>query len=142
VTAVAVTGLNEFLRDLRAADSALPKEVRSLLNEIGQGIMEPEIERRMSALIKNSKGNGLLASVRSRSTQREGRVLAGYGSRVPHAGWWEFGGTTRSPRGNTFRERVPGGRTMYPALADKENEIQRAAEEALNRLVRLLGGEA
>lgn len=140
--AIQIVGLKEFVRDVRRADAGLPKELRLLMNRVGQEILEPEIERRMVSLIKKSQGHGLVPSVRSRSTQREGRVMAGFARSVEYAGWWEFGGSTHSPRGNTMRERVPGGRTMYPTLRDRMPQIALAMEDVLNQIVHLIDPEA
>lgn len=139
---IGFVGLKDVIRDLRKAEGNLPRQIRLLLNEIGEEILVPEIRSRMSGLIKRDAGHGLLRSVRAISTQTSGRVQVGYPRSVEHAGWWEFGGDTHSPRGGVVRERVPGGRTVYPTWSAKSGDVRRAMEGVVNQIASMIDGQS
>lgn len=131
---IQIVGLKGFVRNLRQADADLPKAMRRGLNAIASQIIAPEIQAGIRSSIKRSAGHGLAGSVRAQSNQREGRVIIGYANRVKHAGWWIFGGSTKSPRGNTYRERVPGGRVIQPTMERVWPEVVKEMESLMNRL--------
>lgn len=132
---VVVAGLREFQRDLRAADAALPRELKRGFDHIGREVLVPEIQRRIRQQTHmHGRGPKRLAdAVRATSQQREGRVTEGYAA-TPYVGWWEFGGWTRSPRGNTRRAIVRGGRAIFPALEAKRGEVARMIAQLMDAM--------
>lgn len=81
----------------------------------------------------------LLASVRAKGSPTEINVTIG-GPDVRYAGWWEFGGDTNSPRGNTQREFIKSGRSLYPAAAYKREEIDALMQAVMEKIERICGG--
>ena len=138
--AVHIDGLKQFQRDLRAADRDLPKELKRGFDTIGRDILVPEIVRRMSAVLVDKSRRRLLDSVRAVSQQREGRILEGKAA-TPHAGWWEFGGSTKRKRGGVNRNFIADGRTLYPSLGAKRDEIADECESLIDRLTAQLRSE-
>lgn len=134
---VQVEGIREFQAALRRADRTLPRELKASMDVIGREILVPEIQDRMKATLRGTGTGKLLGSVRAVSQQRAGIIKEGT-ARVPYAGWWEFGGHTKSPRGDTSREFIRRGRTLYPALDAKEAEISFAMEAVLERMRRII----
>ena len=137
---IEVIGLKEFVRELRVANAQLPNELRRGLNAIGKEILVPEVKKRVRASIKDpSRSRGsLLKSVTSKADRTSASVKEGTPSRVPYAGWWEFGGPTARSSRPPNREFVPKGRAMYPALVAKRDEIQKEADDLIDRMTRLL----
>lgn len=133
---VQVVNLRELRSGLRAADAALPRELKKAFDEIGDIIVdEAEDLMEQEFVLPAAERTGKLKdSLRSRSTQKEGRVLSGF-KRVPYAGWWEFGGSSKSPRGG-IRPRREAGRAMYPALVSKRDEVRAEAVKVLERFKR------
>lgn len=130
---IVVVGLREFQAELRRADALLPRELKRAFDEIGRVILVPEITRRMRETLVDKSRTKLLNTVRAVSQQREGRIIEGKAA-TPYAGWWEFGGSTKRRIGGVNREFVSSGRTLYPALDAKREEIALATDAAIDRL--------
>lgn len=122
---IRVDGLAEFQRAVRYADRAYAVELRKGLNE------SAEIVAKAAAPRVASLTGRLRASLKPRSTQREGRVVMGSNT-VPYAGWWEFGGAVGINK-SVVRDRVPQGRALYPAFVEQRAQVERVAERVLNR---------
>lgn len=136
---VQVIGLRDFQRRVARAASVQPREMRQGLNDVGQIIVDEVVPDMESQFVTDpSRRDGKLEdSVRALSTTREGRVVAGFPTRVPYAGWWEFGGPkgkTRAYPGPPPRPFVKKGRTLYPALERSQAEIVARLEVVLNHL--------
>lgn len=84
---VVIEGLDENLRALRETSKDLQNQLKRSYVQAGDMIAD-EAQRRVP-----TKSGRLRKSVKSRPTLREGRVKMGTPSRVPYAGWIEFGGT-------------------------------------------------
>lgn len=151
--AIQIIGLREFRLALKAADAQLPAELAKGMNVIGQDILIPEVRKRIQAttlsgttyLHNKPKGNLLRSLKTFRTTPRSAGIIEGnkqserVKSAVPYAGWWEFGGWTKSPIwGQGLRTRVKKGRAMYPALVAKRPEIIAEMEHLLNNLRRYI----
>ncbi len=140
MAAIQVIGLRDFQRRLRMAADYEPKSMRQGLNEVGQIIVDdviPHMEQLFQESTLGRRDQALEDSVRALSTSKEGRVVVGYPSRVPYAGWWEFGGPrgkTRAYPGPPPRPYVKEGRTLFPALKRREAEIVASLEDVLNRI--------
>lgn len=127
---------------MRAAGRELPRLIKVELDKIGREILVPLIVSKMEKAFvlplgdkrdHQHRSGKLLKSVRAVSQQRYGIVKEGVAA-TPYAGWWEFGGSTHSSRGNPDREFEHEGRTMYPSLHEARPVIQRESEFAMERL--------
>lgn len=100
-TFVAIDGLDDIARGLREVGKQAQNELKDVYRSGGDlivNVARPQVP----------VGTGrLLGSVKSAPTTREGRVKMGTPSRVPYAGWVEFGGTILFPR----RSRARTGQT-------------------------------
>lgn len=140
-------GLRELQARLREADRALPKLIRLGLNEIVNVILLPRVREKMErafVLPVGAKkptglfrGGKLSQKTRATSQQREGRITEG-GATTAYAGWWEFGGSTHSSRGDTTRPFIHEGRTLYPALAESTPEIRLAVDHLMGKLAEMV----
>jgi hypothetical protein len=140
--AIQISGMREFRALLRRAESMTPADLKVAMNEIANGLIVPNA----IALIKkntnpdtiytrNKKPGRLARSVKGASTTKEGRVkegTAGVNSLTSYAGWWEFGGSTKSPIwGRGQRKFVEPGRAIYPAFVHRRKEIWEAMDLVL-----------
>ncbi len=129
---IQVSGLAEFRTALHRAGQKANPEVTRALREIGTNIKR-ETRTRMQAnfVPDGSRRSGRLRSdihVRSRL----GSVEITMGERTPYAGWWEFGGNSKTPP--PPRLRVKGGRSLYPALKSQRADIELRMALLLTRL--------
>lgn len=144
--AIQVDGLNAFQRRLKAADAALPRELKRLFDEVANQIIVPEANSRVARYLSTKPENvrrrkgTLEGSVRGRSQQREGRVILGIGRSNNYAPWWEFGGSTKTSRGGGNRLVYKAGRTLYPALSARRDDVQAALEARITTLAAVLNG--
>jgi hypothetical protein len=123
---VKIEGLREFQASLRRMDRDLPKQLRVVLNEAAEVVVEgarPKIPRRTGRAA---------ASLRVQSSQRESRVAAG-GARVPYYGWLDFGGSVGRKR-SIRRPFLRDGRYIYPTFRDRRATFQRILEKGLHDL--------
>lgn len=142
---IQVDGLNDLQKRLRTADAMLPRQLKRLFDEVANELIVPEanrlVQRYLStkpANVRRRKGT-LEGSVRGRSQQREGRVVFGIGRSNNYAPWWEFGGSTKAPKGGQ-RQFYAAGRTLYPALRAKRADVQAALEARITELAAVLNG--
>lgn len=126
-------GIREFQRSLRQMEDGLQKELRPVFNGAAQVVVDaarPKVPRRTGAAA---------ASLKVRSSQREGRLAAG-GRRAPHYPWLDFGGNV-GPNDSVSRPFVTIGRYVYPAVVDQQAEIQEVMSQGLTRLAGQAGLE-
>jgi hypothetical protein len=135
---IEVTGLKEFRSALRAVDSTLGPELRRGLNEVGDVIVadaRPDIP-----LGPGTDGQHLRDSIRSQSTQTEGRVIVGRGKTAGRAGYVIFGGGPTSHRGNNRRPFIAEGRALFPSVKRRNTEIIGKLTDVLARLKAKIDG--
>ena len=139
-TGIKVIGLRDFQLRIRKAEEYKPALMREGLNEVGQIIVETAVPMMESKFVTDParRTGALERSVKARSTTREGRVVAGTPVRVPYAGWWEFGGSTKRKAGGMDRHFFKRGRSLYPALDKQAEAIYKALDAVLNRLADIL----
>jgi hypothetical protein len=141
---VQVIGLREFRLAMRNAEAKMPTDLRLAMNEIANELLVPTaiglIRKNTKAgtvYTGNRKPGKLAKAVKAASTTYEGRVqegASGARSRTQYAGWWEFGGSTKSPIwGKGTRKTVQSGRALYPALVHRRKEIWEAMDLVLTR---------
>lgn len=133
--AIKITGLNEFVRNLKSLDRDLPKAVRKAFNEAADVVVadaRPRVPRRSGRAQR---------SVRSRSTQTAARVVGG-GNKAPHYPWLDFGG--RVGKGQSVRRPFKrDGRYIYRSYFEKKasGQFERVMTTALVDVARSAGVE-
>jgi hypothetical protein len=137
---VRLDGAREFTYAVKTSAAALVPLITTFHREASEMIAD-ETRRRMSEQFvtpASERSGRLLGSVKAKHTPTEINVQIGGGD-ILHAGWWEFGGDTNSPVGNTQREFIPGGRSLYPAAAAKRDEIDVMAMAVVTKIEGILG---
>lgn len=143
--AIHVDGLGKFMLSLKAADPVAVAEMKRLVRDIGDRVILPEVEMLVNYYLSTKVDNvyrrkgSLENSPRARATAREGRIFFGMGRSTDYAAWWEFGGSTKAPRGGQ-RLVYKAGRTLYPALRAKRSEVEKEVAEALDKVAVFLNG--
>lgn len=130
---VKIQGLREFQRALRKLDRDLPKALLIALNDAVNVVVEdakPRVPRRTGRAAN---------SIKARSTQKLARIQGG-SSRAPYYKWLEFGGRV-GPKKSVYRDRVAGGRYIYPSLYRKRPEFEDALEDSIIRVAGSAGIE-
>jgi len=130
---IKITGLNQFVRDLKKIDNDLPKAVRRAFNAATGIIVDyarPRVPRRTGRAA---------ATIKPRSTQTAARVVEG-GRRAPYMPWLDFGGKAGPGRG-VRRPWIADGRFLYPALIFRSGELHQALVDALLGVVAEAGIE-
>lgn len=124
--------MKELQAALRKVESKLPRELRIVFNEAAKHVAQraaPQVPHR----------TGRLASmVKPASTQRQGIVAYTSPTRVPYAGFIEFGGAVG--RNNSVkRPFIRRGRFLFPAAEAERNPVMRTLEKELGDLIRSAG---
>lgn len=129
--AIRITGLNEFVRNLKAIDRDLPKVLRVAFNKAGETIVT-EARSKVPTVTGRAK-----ASVRGTSTQKAFRITGG-SRRAPYYPWLDFGG--QIPRGGR-RPFIKEGRYIYASYFRHRDELAVHLEAALIDVARSAGVE-
>lgn len=128
---VAVKGLSEFRKGLKALDRDLPKGLRIALNESATYLVDTA-----RPLIPRRSGDAA-GSLKARSTQTAVRVGVG-GRKAPYYPWLDFGGKTGRNK-SVKRPFLKEGRYLYPTLRDNRGKFERILETALTNVARQAG---
>ena len=131
---IEVTGLRDFQKQLRAMDAGLPRQIRLVLNEAADIIVDWD----MAHMPKRS--GRARASVKSRSTQRQAQVAIG-GNRAPYVPWLDFGGQGKRPARPPKRPFIKDGRYTYQGLKMRRNDILEVMQRGLVALATGAGAE-
>jgi hypothetical protein len=129
---VEITGLREFQRALKDAESGLPKMLRVVLNDAANVLIDyarPKIP---------SKSGRARASLKPRSSQRAVRIAVG-GTKAPYYPWLDFGGQGKTHNRPPPRPFIKAGRYLYPGLSAKHEEITAKMSDGLTELARSAG---
>jgi hypothetical protein len=133
---VRVQGLRELRMNLKKLDVELPLLLRAEMRKVGDKVADRAREK---VPVKTGRARD---SIRSGVSGANAYVAEGKKS-VPYAGWLDFGGVLKpvGKRKNTItRERIKGGRFLYPTINEMHGEIEAgavAAFEATARKARL-----
>lgn len=130
VRIIGAAALNQSLRDVH---KKLPKEMRAAFNEAARHVVG-----RARTKVPVHSGR-LFSSIKPASTQRTGRVAMTPASRVPYAGWIEFGGRIEGPKGIRTRPFIRQGRYLFPSAEEEAEPVRRTLEEQLGVLIRRAG---
>lgn len=128
---VAVEGLAQFRKGLRALDRDLPKALRVAQNDAASfliGKAKPLIPRRSGTAA---------ASLKARSSQTSVRVAIG-GRKAPYMPWLDFGGRV-GPNDSVTRPFLKEGRYLYPTLKSNREQFADILEDALTDVARTAG---
>ena len=133
--AIRVHGLNEFRRNLRELDRALPKSLRIAFNEAADGVVQAA-RRQMP-----HRTGRAASSVRAVSTQTSVRVREG-SARAPYTPWLDFGGSV-GRKDSVHRPFFKDGRYLYPSYFRRRDsgEIQNDMQRALIKVAMEAGLE-
>jgi len=149
--AVGVTGMREFLASMKALDAEAPKALRTEMKAAAE-IVVVEARRRVPHKYKNT--GKLEASIRAYATARGAGVREGNNTRVPYAGFVDYGGTVgrartgnihyrarkaRTARHFAVRPYIKTGRIMYPAFEAKRPEVMQMMGDAMFRVAQKTG---
>lgn len=113
---ITVVGLREFQRALKDLDAGFPKLLRLIHND-ATGVIIDYARPRIATRTGRAR-----ASLKARSSQREGRVAIG-GNRAPWVPWLDFGGEGRRKGRPPARPFLTSGRYVYKALEVKRAEV-------------------
>lgn len=128
---VAVEGLAQFRKGLRALDRDLPKALRVAQNDAASfliGKARPLIPRRSGTAAD---------SLKARSSQTSVRVAIG-GRKAPYMPWLDFGGRV-GPNKSVTRPFLKEGRYLYPTLKSNREQFQDILQDALTDVARTAG---
>ena len=127
---VGVEGLKEFKRDLKRIDADLPKELRKRLKAISEAVVVT-----VRASVPRMTG-AAQASLKPRAGQDWAGISypkggkAWQGVKAPYYPWLDFGGAVGRGKG-IKRDRVDGGRYLYPEVGKARPEIYAMGVDAL-----------
>lgn len=131
---IRVTGVAELARAFRKMDAELPKELKARFLKIAE---------RVADVARNSlpeRTGRARTSIKAKASPKGAGIAFG-GSVAPYEPWLDFGGRVGRNR-SIERERVSGGRYVYPAIASQKEETARAVELAITEVAHDAGFEA
>lgn len=129
---IAVGGLAQLSRALKAVDTDAPKQLRIGLNEAAQLLVDrtrPEVPSVTGAARR---------SLVARSTRTAGRVAMG-GKKAGYTPWLDFGGEGKRPGRPPARPFLREGRYIYPTLARIRPQIEAQLQDSLSTVIRNAG---
>jgi hypothetical protein len=129
---IRIDGLRQFQKAVRDADAALPKQIRLILNEAAQEVIDyakPRVPRRTGKAA---------ASIKARSSQRAVRIAVG-GTKAPYYPWLDFGGEGKRHHKPPPREFIKAGRYLYPGLAARRDEVTAIMARGMTELAKSAG---
>lgn len=130
---IAIKGLKEANRSLRAIDKEAPKGLRLALNEAANLLID-----RTRPLMPKRTGKAA-RSLKAKSTRTSARISMG-GRLAPHTPWLDFGGRVGRKR-SVVRPFIREGRYLYPTLRRERDDIEKILQSSLVNVVRHAGLE-
>lgn len=132
---IKITGLNEFKKAIKQADSQLPKTMRIVFNKAAD-VITNDAKGRVPV-----RTGTAARSLKSKSTQTAARVSGG-SNKAPYYHWLDFGGKVGKGRKSNrpFKKR---GRYIYASYfkARDSGEFQRLLESGLKDVAAQAGLE-
>lgn len=129
--AIRIDGLKELQAALKRVDGETQKQLRVVFNDAVE-IIAADARRKVP-----SRSGRARASVKAQSGQREAKVVGG-SKRVPYYPWLDFGGKVGRDRSVT-RRWEPDGRYLYPSWRRNRDEVHKALEAGLTKVIRSVG---
>jgi hypothetical protein len=130
---VEVRGIRELQRAFKQVESGLPKALRGEFLGIAQRVASSAASR-----VERLTGRAASSIVPRASTR--GASIAFGGQRAEHYPWLDFGGAVGRRR-SIVRPVVAGGRYVYPAIAEHQEETAAAVDQAIERTAERVGFE-
>lgn len=128
---VRIDGLRELQAKLKAVDGQLQKQLRLVLNDAVQIVVD---DAKGSVPKRTGKAAN---SLKAQSQQRKAVIKAG-GARVPYYPWLDFGGAVG--RNNSVnRDFIKSGRYIYPSIGRNRDEVIDKMAEGVYRLMKKAG---
>lgn len=121
--AIAIDGLSQFVRNLKALDRETPKALRVAFNAAADIVVQGA---RPGIPTRSGKAKG---SVKAKSTQTASRVTGG-GNKAPWYPWLDFGGRVGRNR-SIKRPFLSEGRYIYRSYYDNRGKYVELLEDAL-----------
>lgn len=128
---IRVHGIADLQRALRQMDKDAPKELAAELATISDFVLQ-----RARAKVPHLTG-AARGSMKVKKQQR-GAALAVGGTKAEYYPWLDFGGRVGRNR-SVRRDVIPGGRYIYPTVAQHDDEIKRMVDVVLERMARRAG---
>lgn len=125
---VQVEGLAELQRALRRADTGLARTVTDAVKAAAQPVVDDARRRVPTGPPAGGHARNSIRVVKSGRTVE----VRGGGARYPYYMWLEFGGHV-GRKHHTYRNRVKGGRYIYPAATKQRGKIGRAVNRIIVR---------
>jgi hypothetical protein len=129
---IAVGGLAQLSRGLKAVDAQAPKELRLALNRVAQLLIDtakPQVP---------SVSGAARRSMVARSTRTSARIAVG-GKKAPYFPWLDFGGQGRVAGRPPARPFLRDGRYVYPTLRRIRPKIEAELGQAITAVVAAAG---
>lgn len=124
---IKIDGLRDLTRSLKALDPETAKQVKAVLNDAAQIVVNTARPR-----IPSLSG-AARSSVVVRSTARESRVQAG-GRKAPYYPWLDYGGKVGRDR-SVSRPFERHGRYLYPAYGAQMANVQKLLSKRLDLII-------
>jgi hypothetical protein len=120
--------------------AATPALVRAHNADVADTVEEKAKELYKKRLVKNptEAPTGALGQTFKKDSDEHGATVE-FGGDRPYRYWWEWGGSTRSPRGDTERKRMKSGRTVFPAWRAVKKKLQAKAQARLEAMDKATG---
>jgi hypothetical protein len=133
-TRIAVGGLSQLSRALKAVDNEAPKRLRLALNAAADELIS-HVRPKIPAVTGAAR-----RSLVARSTRTAARVAVG-GKRAPWFPWLDFGGQGRVAGRPAPRPFLKEGRYVYPTLREIRPKIEAQLQDAITTVIRNAGLE-
>jgi hypothetical protein len=136
---VEIVGWNGFIRDLKGMPDDVQKAFAGEMKDVAEIVAQAAARK-----VPSKSGNAISSIVSKGSTS--GASIAEGGSVAPYMQWLDFG--ARTPRTGNSRMEGPwrgsgagpkGGRFLYPAIEEKNAEIIKGADKAVDNAARKAG---
>lgn len=134
VETIQITGLREFVRDLRKLDAEAPKQIKLVANRSANMLVDVVKPRVPTG---PAKGGHAVNSIKAASTRTAARVSGG-SKRYPYYAWLDFGGKTGRP-GTPARPFYKKGRFIWLAFSEHRDDIERDLRHGLMEAARDAG---
>lgn len=131
---IAIGGLAQLSRGLRAIDAEAPKQLRIAFNDAADLLVtrtRPKIP---------SKTGAARASLKARSTRTSARIAVG-GNKAPYYPWLDFGGAGKRAGRPAGRPFYSDGRYVYPTLKEIRPEIEAMLQAGISAVINNVGLE-
>ena len=125
---IAVGGLAQLSRALKAVDADAPKALRLGLNDAAQLLIDEA--RPTVPEVSGAARRSMVA----RSTRTSARVAVG-GKKAPHFPWLDFGGQGRVAGRPAPRDFITEGRYIYPTLRRVRPQIEARLQASIGQLI-------